>query len=208
LGRFGLQPNGYLMMCSRLVRHKGAHLLISAYRRLKAEGQTRGLKLAIVGGSAFTDDYVEELKALAGDDRDIVFTDTQSGKALEQLFANCYMVVHPSSSEGLPIAVLEAMSYGKAVLGSDIPEIVEVTRDNGFSFRNRDLEHLSYKLAGLIERPELVWATGKRARAMVLTDYAWDDVAADVARLYREVAGRAKRPLASKAGNELRQEIR
>ena len=125
LNPFHLEPNKYLMMCARLVKHKGAYTLIEAWKILK---KTRpdiigSMKLAIVGGSAFTDQYVKSLRRLAKDEPSIVLTGTQIGATLNSLFGHAYAVVHPSESEGLPIAILEAMSYGKCVLSSDIPEI-------------------------------------------------------------------------------------
>jgi len=126
---FELQKDGYIAVVARLVRHKGIHYLIKAYKRLKTNK-----KLVIVGGSAFTEDYIKELHELADGDHNIIFTGYQDGEALDQLFANAYLIVHPSESEGLPIAVLEAMSYGKSVLASDITENMEVVKGHGLVF--------------------------------------------------------------------------
>ncbi len=188
LAALGLKKDGYIAMVSRLVRHKGAHYLIQAFKSLKRRGLTRGLKLAIVGDSAFTDDYVAELKNLAGGDPDIVFTGYLKGRALEQVFANAYAVVHPSESEGLPIAVLEAMSYGKTVLASDIPEIMEVTREHGLNFKNRSVADLTRKLRHLIADPDAARQIGRSAREFVVANYHWDDVAAAVDDVYASVA--------------------
>jgi glycosyltransferase involved in cell wall biosynthesis len=189
LAKFGLRPGGYLAMVSRLVRHKGAHYLIQAFQDLERRQLTRGLKLVIVGDSAFTDDYVKELKTMAAGDPNIVFTGYQQGAALRQLFAGAYAVVHPSESEGLPIAVLEAMSYGKTVLASDIPEIMEVTREHGLNFKNKAVGDLTRKLRHLIAHPELAKTKGRAARKFVLAEYHWDDVAAAVDGLYASLNG-------------------
>jgi len=195
LERFGLKKNGYVAMVSRLVRHKGAHYLVQAWNDLTRRQLTRGLKLVIIGDSAFTDDYVAEVKKLAEGNPDIVFTGYQQGAALRQLFAGAYAVVHPSESEGLPIAVLEAMSYGKAVLASDIPEIMEVTREHGLNFKNKSVADLTRKLRHLIAHPELARAKGRAARNFVLANYHWDDVAAAVDELYDSLG----RPAPAKA---------
>jgi glycosyltransferase involved in cell wall biosynthesis len=187
LAQFGLNKGRYLIMVSRLVRHKGAHYLIEAFLRLKSRGLVRGMKLAIVGDSAFTDDYVKELKALAKGDKDVVFTGYLSGAPLAQVFANSYAVVHPSESEGLPIAVLEAMSYGKTVLGSDIPENMEVIREHGMSFRNKSVNDLTRKLRALIDSPAIAAEKGAAAKAFVTEHYHWDDVAKSVERVYAEL---------------------
>jgi len=184
LAAHGLEKDGYILFVARLVRHKGAHHLIAAYRALEKRGLTRGKKLAIVGDSAFTDDYVKEIKALAHGNKNIVFTGYLSGKPLAEVFANAYMVAHPSESEGLPIAVLEAMSYGRLVLASDIPENMEVIREHGVSFRNRSVEDLTRKLRAMLDTPATVAELGANARKFVNQHYRWDDVGKQTERLY------------------------
>lgn len=187
LKRLGLKKDGYIVMVSRLVRHKGVHHLIEAYDRLHARDLTQGKKLVIVGGSAFTDDYVKEIKGMAAGNPDIIFTGYLKGKRLTQVFENAYAVVHPSESEGLPIAVLEAMSFGKAVLASDIPEIMEVTREHGISFRNKSVLDLTRKLRHLLANPEFVKTKGKAARTFVLANYHWDDIVDEVDVVYSDL---------------------
>lgn len=186
---FDLEPGKYLMMCARLVRHKGAHVLIKAFQELKQKNPTlaRDMKLAIVGGSAFTDDYVHELRELAKDDASIVLTGNQTGKTLHSLFANSYAAVHPSESEGLPIAVLEAMSYGKCVLSSDIPENMELTEDHGLTFETNNVEDLVKKLTHLLEEPDHVETIGKEARIHIAKNYDWKDIAETTEYLYELV---------------------
>jgi glycosyltransferase involved in cell wall biosynthesis len=183
---FALEPYKYLMMCSRLVRHKNAHKLIQAWRELRAEQPelTNNWKLAIVGGSAFTDDYVREVEDLANGDSSIVLTGNQTGAALYNLFANAYAIVHPSESEGLPIAILEAMSYGKCVLSSDIPECAELTDQNGLTFQTNNLEELKEKMIMLLEHPDKVEVIGQDARTHVARHYDWKDIAESTTYLY------------------------
>ena len=187
LAKFGLKKDGYVIMVSRLVRHKGAHHLIAAYVNLQKKGKTRGKKLVIIGDSAFTDDYVKELRQMAAGNKDILFTGYLKGKALDQLFAGSYAVVHPSESEGLPIAVLEAMSYGKTVVASDIPENMEVTREHGINFKNKSVADLTRKLRFALENPAIVASKGVAAKAFVLEHYRWDDIAKAIASIYREL---------------------
>lgn len=183
---FDLKPNKYLMMCARLVRHKGAHTFIQAWKQLQVQYPklTKGMKIAIVGGSAFTDDYVEELHNLAKDDPSIVLTGNQTGNTLHALFSGSYAAVHPSESEGLPIAVLEAMSYGKCVLSSDIPENLELTKDHGLSFETSNINDFVDKLKMVLENPDLVQAVGKEARTHIAKQYDWQDIAETTEFLY------------------------
>ena len=186
---FDLEPGKYLMMCSRLVRHKGAHVLVEAFKELKRSNAelTKDFKLAIVGGSAFTDDYVRELRELAADDPSIVLTGNQTGNTLHALFTGSYAAVHPSESEGLPIAVLEAMSYGKCVLSSDIPENLELTEDHGLTFETNNVNDLVKKLTHLLEEPDHVETIGKNARVHVAKNYDWKDIAETTEYLYELV---------------------
>jgi glycosyltransferase involved in cell wall biosynthesis len=193
---FNLTPNNYLLFCARLVQHKGAHTLIEAWKTLSKERPelVAGKKLAIVGGSAFTDAYVKKLHAMAKGDESIVMAGNQSGETLHALFAGSYAVVHPSTSEGLPISVLEAMSYGKCVLSTDIPENLELTEKHGLSFRADQTGDLVQHLAMLLEHPDLVTAVGKEARAHVAAEYDWADIGQKTVYLYEamEYAPRLK----------------
>lgn len=183
---FEIEPQKYLIMCARLVRHKGAHTLIGAWKRLrKAHPElVSRMKLAIVGGSAFTDEYVQELEQLAKNEPSIVLTGNQSCETLHALFSGAYAAVHPSESEGLPIAVLEAMSYGKCVLSSDIPENLELTQEHGLTFKTGSEKDLANKLQMLLENPELVKAVGSEARIHIAKHYDWKDIAETTDYLY------------------------
>lgn len=188
--KFNLRPNQYIMTCARLVRHKGIHYLIKAFIDFKNEAEDinlRSLKLAIVGDSAYTDDYVAYLKKLAKGREDIVFTGFQSGKTLSQLFSNAYVYAHPSESEGLPITVLEAMQYGNTVLVSNIPENIEAFAGNGYMFENKNVDDLKYKLKLLIDNPKLVTETGVKAAQYVSKNYNWEDITRNTINLYTRV---------------------
>lgn len=187
LKKFNLEKNKYLLMVSRLVRHKGAHYLVQAFRDLKEKDATfRDLRLVFAGDSAFTDDYVKELKDLAKEDQNIIFVGFQSGRPLEDLFLNSLAVVHPSESEGLPIAVLEAMSYGKVVLASDIPENMELIKDYGFSFQNKNIGDLTQQLKEVLTRHDL-WEKGEEAKKFVAKNYSWDFVVSEVRKVYQSL---------------------
>jgi len=178
---WGLQEQGYVLMVSRLVRHKGAHYLVKAFQGVETDK-----KLVIVGDSAQTDDYVAELKALAeGDDR-IIFTGYQSGQILEELFSNAYLYVQPSESEGLSVAVLEAGSYGLGVLTSDIPSNVELVQNKGFLFENRNVDNLREQLAVCLSSETAVEEAGRLLRSHVNANYHWSSVAQATQEVYEK----------------------
>ena len=121
---FGLEKNSYILFLGRLVPEKGIRYLVEAFKNIKTDK-----KLVIAGGSSDTDSFMEELKDLAkGDDR-ILFTGFVQGAMLDELYSNAYIYTLPSDLEGMPLSLLEAMSYGNCCLVSDIPECAEVVED-------------------------------------------------------------------------------
>src|SRR5262249_43975548 len=136
---------------------------------------------------SFSQEYVETLKKYQSDR--ILLLDYIYGEALEELWSNAYLVVQPSTMEGLSIALLEALSYGRCVLLSDIPENVEVAEESAPSFKSRDVADLKAKLEMLLARPDVVKRYESQARDHILQRYSWDTVADGTAALYREVLG-------------------
>ena len=130
---------------------------------------------------------MKELKELAADDSRIIFTGFQSGKVLEELFSNAYLVAHPSESEGLSVSVLEAMSYSKPVVVSDIPENLEAIGEHGMSAQNKNVEDLAEKIQYLLDNQDIAERLGSDARTHVLTHYNWDDIAQNTSELYKHV---------------------
>ncbi|MEK7644084.1 MAG: glycosyltransferase family 4 protein [Patescibacteria group bacterium] len=188
---FNLEPENYLLMVSRLIPHKGAHLLIEAFLKLKenpdADEKIKKLKLAIVGGSVHTDKYVTDLHALAGKNSDIVFTGFQAGNALRRLYQNASVLVHPSLNEGLPITVLEAMSYGKPTLLSDIPEHQELIRNPEVLFKSNNVRDLENKIREFIGLDAAEQKTlGRKNKAIVERHYSWESITPRIIAVYEE----------------------
>ncbi len=181
LAALGLVPGKYVLFVGRLVPEKGVHFLCEAFRRIDTD-----LTLALAGGVSFEGGYAELLKRYEGER--VKRLDYVFGEALEELWSNAYCVVQPSTMEGLSIALLEALSYGRCVLVSDIPENLEVAEECALSFRSQDVGDLKEKLEHLIRHPEIVAAYGERARQHILRHYSWDTVAQATAAVYRSLA--------------------
>jgi len=181
---FHLTPQKYLLTVSRLIKGKGAHYLISAWKTIKAQNPTalEGLKLVIVGDGS--ENYLNELYAQANGDRDIVFTGNRQGDELKALFANTTLFIHPSENEGLPLSVLEAMSFAKPVLVSDIPGHQEIIHDSHFWFPTADVQSLANKITELINQPELLKSAGNANREIVAQHYSWKDIAEKTEKVY------------------------
>jgi glycosyltransferase involved in cell wall biosynthesis len=177
--KWGLEKNGYILIVSRLIKHKGIHYAIKAFNRL-----TTDKKLVIVGDGYHTRQYVDSLKELAKDDGRIIFTGNQTGKALSEFLSNAYLFIQPSESEGLSIALLEAMAYERPVLASDIPENREALGEAGFTFQSGNVSDLQTKLEYLLADPSHVEGKGREAKARVQHYYDWEDIATSTEKLY------------------------
>ncbi len=180
--KWGLVSGEYILSVSRLVRHKGIHYLINAYNELKTDK-----KLVIVGEGAFTDDYTRKIKKLAQDNPNIIFTGKQSGNTLMELYSNAYIFAQPSESEGLSLALLEAMSYGLPVLVSDIPENLEPSGEAGISFRSGDEKDLKEKLNYALSHPSQIKNKGKKAQKRINSEYSLENITKNTLGLYRSM---------------------
>jgi glycosyltransferase involved in cell wall biosynthesis len=105
-------------------------------------------------------------------------------KLKEELFSCTYLFVLPSEMEGLPHTVLEALSYGKCVLASDIPENREASGPWGITFKNRDIFDLKEKLKLLLSRKDLVNSKNKEKMEYIGKNYSWDKTADDLEKIF------------------------
>lgn len=176
---YGMHKDDYILFLGRLVPEKGVKYLIEAYQGLSTDK-----KLVIAGGVSDSDAYLQELKALAGEDPRIVFTGFVQGRVLEELYSNAYVYVLPSDLEGMPLSLLEAMSYGNACLTSDIPECADVVGEYGVTFKQGDVSDLTAQLQHLCDHPDAVAAFKKGAAESVCSRYDWEDVTEQTLRLY------------------------
>lgn len=179
--KWNLKERGYILYLGRIVPEKGIHYLIEAYKQTKTE-----IPLVIAGGSSDTDAYMEELKNLAAGDDRILFTGFVQGQTLEELYSNAYMYVLPSELEGMPLSLLEAMSYGNCCLVSNIPECAQVVGDYGVTFRCGDVASLKEKLEFLLSQPEDAEKYRTCAKDYVLERYNWDQIVEQTLTLYKK----------------------
>ena len=178
--RFGLEKDEYILFLGRLVPEKGVHYLIEAFR-----GVSTGKKLVIAGGVSDSDGYADSLKTLAQGDERILFTGFVQGRLLEELYSNAYVYVLPSDVEGMPLSLLEAMSYGNCCVTSDIPECAEVVEDRAVTFPKGGVNALTKALQRLCDAPDAVAGYRENAREFICGKYDWDAVTARTLELYR-----------------------
>ena len=178
--KYGLTKDSYILFLGRLVPEKGIRYLIEAFKQVKTDK-----KLVIAGGSSDTDEFAKELKEMAkGDDR-ILFTGFVQGQALEELYNNAYVYTLPSDMEGMPLSLLEAMSYGNCCLVSDIAECAEVVEDKALIFEKSNVDDLREKLQKACDEVDMVEGMKRQASDFICSKYNWDEVVERTLDLYR-----------------------
>lgn len=176
---FELEKDSYILFLGRIVPEKGITYLVEAFKNSNIDK-----KLVIAGGVSDTARYMEELKLLAHCDERILFTGFVQGRILEELYSNAYVYVLPSDIEGMPLSLLEAMSYGNCVLASDISEIHEVVEDKAVLFKKGDVCDLQQKLQWAVDNPVIISKYKKNAINYICNKYNWDDVVKKTLDLY------------------------
>lgn len=177
----GLAPYKYILAVGRFVEEKGFDYLIDAYSELHPEGY----KLVIAGDSDHPTEYSIQLKEKAKE-KGIVLTGFVKGKPLEELMTHARLFVLPSYHEGLPISLLEAMSYGKDVLVSDIeanrlPELEETDIFKTGSTRSLK-QSIEKKLQG----------GQNKNREYAMYKYNWQNIAAQTTDVYKTILKKQK----------------
>lgn len=181
--KYGLCRESYICMVARLTKEKGAHYLIEAYKRLDTDK-----KLVICGDTSDTDDYVAQLKSMAGDNKNIIFTGFISGDTLGQIYSNSYAVCLPSDLEGMSISLLEALSYSNAVLCSDIPENTSVCGNAALTFKKGNVDDLAQKLDFLLKNPKVAEKLRENSAEYVLSRFSWQNTAELTTELYEKIS--------------------
>ena len=178
--KFSLNKEEYILFLGRLVPEKGIKYLIQAFKEVKTNK-----KLVIAGGSSDTNEFEKELKELAKNDGRIIFTGFVQGKELEELYSNAYLYCLPSDLEGMPLSLLEAMSYDNCCLVSDIEECSSVIEDKGIVFKKSDINDLKQKLQIVCDDVEKVKKYKTEASEFICKKYNWDDVTNRTLKLYK-----------------------
>jgi glycosyltransferase involved in cell wall biosynthesis len=182
LENFGLSSGMYVLLVSRLVPEKRHLDLIAAF----AAAGLPDWKLVIVGASDHPDEYTRGVLKVAGETVGVVCTGFQSGAPLRELYSHAGLFVLPSSHEGLPIAMLEALSFGLPVLASDIPANLEVGLPNEHYFPLGDVGALADRLKIFSARP-LLDDDREVRRTWVMSRYDWRDIAKRTLEVYRDI---------------------
>jgi len=173
---YGLKGNDYILFMGRLDSVKRIDWIINAFRMLPCKDN---LKLVIAGDIGPSDGlgYKSYLLKLANSDRRIIFTGFQSDNIKEELLSNCVLFVLPSIVEAMPVVLLEAMSYGRPCLVTNIPAHQWIISDgeNGFLTNKDNFNEFVHKLAMIFKMNHSTLENlGEKARNTVKEKFSWD----------------------------------
>jgi glycosyltransferase involved in cell wall biosynthesis len=186
LSKFGLSPGKYVLIVSRIVPEKRHLDLICAFKKAALPGWI----LVIVGDSDHPDDYSNSVFKAVNNTQNVISTGFQAGQSLQELFAHAGLFVLPSSHEGLPIALLEALSYGLPVIASDIPANLEIGLPEQNYFRLGDIEmlaHLLHEFSSIKQTEEI----RNQIRLWVSQRYNWAEIARSTLQVYLSAMDKA-----------------
>lgn len=178
--KWHLEKDGYILFLGRIVPEKGVKYLIEAFKKVRTDKN-----LVIAGGSSDTNAFLEELKRQAKEDDRILFTGFVQGRILEELYSNAYIYALPSDLEGMPLSLLEAMSYGNCCLVSDISECTEVIEDKAVVFQKSNVDDLGKKIQFLCDDEMTVQKYKKDASDFICGKYDWNRTAAQTVSIYK-----------------------
>jgi len=179
--KYGLTEGRYVLLVGRLVPEKRHKDLLAAFRLAELDGW----KLVFVGGADHASEYSERFERETINLPYVVFTGFQSGEVLRELYAKAGIFVLPSSHEGLPISLLEAMSYGIPVLASDIPANLEIGLSMDYYFPTGNIDALTDKLKVLALRAES-GITRQNYEQILRNKYNWNEIAARTLNVYED----------------------
>jgi len=189
LDEFGLTKGRYVLLVARLVVEKRQMDLIEAF----LHADMPDTKLVLVGGGDARSDYAEKLRARAKSHSNIVLTGSQSGARLGGLFANAGLFVLPSSHEGMPIALLEALAYGLPILASNIEANLALELDAESYFPLGDVPALSQAMQKKLsdrKMPSHASVDVGEMGSKIMARYNWTTICEQTASLYLSVLKR------------------
>ena len=175
--KYGINKDDYILFLARIVPEKGLDYLIEAYNQIKTDK-----KLVIAGGASHTNSYYESIVQKCKGNPNIILTGFVQGEELQELYSNCFLYCLPSDVEGMPISLLEAMSYGRQCLVSNIKENIQVVDEYAYTFEKGNIADLTQKIKIILANPKE--KNSKQISNYILNKYNWNDVVEKTEKLY------------------------
>lgn len=196
LDRIAVTPRRYVLSVGRIVEEKRHLDLIRAFARLGDPG----LKLVIAGTADHAGRYQREVEAAAAATPGVVMAGFQRGEALSQLYRHARLFVLPSSHEGMPMVLLEALSYGAPCLASDIDANLALDLGADSYFPLGDIAALAQALRAKLAAPNPTEGAERAAR--VLDSFGWGAIVDRTMEVYESalLGWKASSPRRGRAG--------
>lgn len=194
LNEWNLHPGKFLLFVGRIIRLKGLHTLLIAYRNLP-EATRNEYPLVIVGEGYYSDSYLKELTTLAKG-LPVKFVGNQVGNPLAALFRHATALIQPSETEGMPIVVLEAAGTGTPVIASSISAHREILGDEGNYFEVKNSYDLTRALEGAIGQIDEIKNAAKNFAPQIQDKYSWDKIVNRTMEVYLSTARPVRVPVA------------
>ena len=177
--KYGLTEEKYILFLSRVVPGKGLEYLLDAYKEVNCD-----LPLVIAGGTEYVEEFRRMIEEKASKDSRVKMIGFIEGRVLRELYSNAKLFVFPSEAEGMPMCLLEAMSYNCPCLVSNIPENVEVGKNYVQYFENKNTIDLKKQLERCLCNQEI---REVNTREYVMENYSWNTVVEETMKLYEKV---------------------
>lgn len=189
LKKYRLEKGKYILAVGRFVPEKGFHDLMDAFNMFQSSGDKRrasDFKLVVVGSALHEDKYSLDLKKKARQNPNIILTGFLSGEALRALYSNAQLFVLPSYYEGLPIVLLEAMSFGLPYIVSDIKAHTEMNLPTDKFFKAGDVNGMAQKIREFVDKP-LSEDEKRNQISMIAARYDWNNIANRTLGVYFQI---------------------
>ena len=181
LDKFGVEPGKYVLFVSRFEPENNPHRVVEAFEKVDTD-----MKLVMVGDAPYATDYIKKLKSTK--DPRIIFTGYVFGQGYREFQSNAYCYVQATEVGGTHPALLEGMGHGNCVLANDVPEHREVLGDAGFFFSTKNNGELSEKIQFLINNPDKVQESKRKAIRRIQENYTWDRITDQYEALFKRLA--------------------
>lgn len=179
----GANESLQLLFIGRLLESKGPHLLVAIFDELQSEYPE--LRLKIVGQGPMKNELLENISD-RGLDGYIDLVGEVPNNMLPDFYNESSVFVLPTSREGVPRTILEAMACGTPVVSTNLPQVRSVVDDGGVVVE-REIDSLTTVICNLLESPDRRVKMGKRGRNRVLNNYSWQETVRKTTNQYYEV---------------------
>ncbi len=178
----------FILFVGRHVERKGVNVLIDAFKSIHKEISHN---IIIVGDGPERKNW-EKMSRDYGLQSRIKFTGWVSKEDLHNYYRTCSFFVLPAiydkhgDTEGLGVVMIEAMSYSKPVIASNVGGITDVVIDgyNGILVKDNDPNALAMVINELAHNRDLCKKLGENAKKTIDERFNWDKIVSKLIGLY------------------------